>query len=166
MTRISFAGQLTEEQFTRLQWLSTHWLARYLGWIILAAGTLAMATGGWRTVVEDPSGQAIRAIPALLFVAFAFIAPRRAINKAWRQNSLIKGAVSGFADETGVEWNSAFVAGRFPWDVALKRKQAKDMALVYIAPNSVLYFPRSFFADDSSWQAFNDLVASRIRGAK
>jgi len=113
-------------------------------------------------VAENPWGQAIRAVPGLLFVAFAFVAPRRAIKKAWRQNALIKTVVSGSADDTGVQWNSAFVNGSFPWEVFLKRKQAEDMTLVFMAPNSVLYFPRAFFVDDRSWQAFNELVAARV----
>jgi hypothetical protein len=166
MTSIPFGGQLTEAEFTRLQWLTTHWLAKYLGWIILAAGAMAMATGGWRVVAEDPWGQAIRAIVPLLFVAFAFIAPRRAIKKAWRQNALIKGPVSGVADESGLDWKSAFVTGRFPWEVLLKHKQTKDMVLLFTAPNSVLYFPKEFFTNEESWQAFRELVARRLGTGK
>jgi hypothetical protein len=166
MIQVPFAGQLTQQEFTRMQWLSTHWLLRYFGWIMLGCFAMTMVSGGYMVVANDPMGQGLRLLAVLLFVAFMFIAPRRAIAKHWRANALIKAPISGMADETGIEWNSAFVTGRFPWDALYKGKQAEDIVLVYTAPSSALYFPRAFFADDTAWKAFRELVSKHLVSGK
>ena len=166
MTRITFAGQLTEEQYTQMQWLTTPWLRRRFGWFMLACFVMVFGTGGWQVVVADPVDQGLRIVAALLFTAFMVAFPRRAIRKQWQGNAVIKSPVNGAADEVALEWNSSFAAARFPWEAILKRKTAADMVLLYTAPNAVLYFPKAFFADEAAWAEFVVLSLRKVPRTK
>jgi len=55
------------------------------------------------------------------------------------------------------------MAGRHPWKDLFGQRVAKDVVLVYPKRDrrSFLYFPRSFFADESTWHAFRETLRTR-----
>jgi len=162
MEIITFEGQLNEKLFTRLQWLTSPRILRHLWWILLAVYGLGLLMGEHQAITANPLKLAIQALPYLFFVFFMAIAPRYAIRKHWSTNALIKSRVTGAADAEGIEWKTEYVTSRFPWKIFLKRKQAEDMVILYMATKTALYFPRLFFQDEAAWQSFCSIVEQNV----
>ncbi len=166
MKPVPFSGSLTEAQFFRMQELASPFNFRRIGYAILVLFAFALAAGGYRSVLTEP----LQHLAPLIFfptVALTFIIGIPwAIRRQWRRSPILGATITGEIDEAGVQWNSPFVAARYPWEQIQKAINADDMVVLYIAAFSVLYFPRQFFGDEASWQAFQGTVASRVSARK
>jgi hypothetical protein len=49
-----------------------------------------------------------------------------------------------------------------PWSVFFKRKIGKDIVVLYQSIQVVNIFPREFFATETDWEAFVDLVYQNV----
>ncbi|GAB4232054.1 MAG: hypothetical protein Kow0049_14720 [Stanieria sp.] len=87
---------------------------------------------------------------------------KRNSKKAWQSNKLIHGNFSGVATEQTLFWNHPYGESKFPWDVMLKYKEAKNIMMLYTSIDQALFIPRSFFKSEEDWQQFRHLVANKV----
>ncbi|HEV7507865.1 MAG TPA: YcxB family protein [Thermoanaerobaculia bacterium] len=73
--------------------------------------------------------------------------------------------ISGEAKESGVHMETEHTRSELPWDVFFKRKTGKDIVLLYQSIQVTNVFPREFFASDTDWQAFLELVRQHVPDA-
>jgi hypothetical protein len=134
------------------------------------------ALGGERICYDDLSGIESPSIswedvwPILFFVLlFAgifgyalYVAPRKIL----QSNKLMQAPISGEANESGILMETEHTRSEFPWDVFLKGKIGKDIVLLlYQSIQVTNVFPREFFATQTDWQAFPELVRQHVPGA-
>jgi len=160
---VSFEGQLTEAEFSRIQWHSTpRWLVS-LPWLILGSLVVVLLTGDLSAIVTDPLDQLPRLFIALGLAAILFIAPRRAIRKAWASNANVQAAFSGLLSDEGIEWRGAKVQGHFQWSDLYGYRAAPDFVIIYTSSNQAVWlFPR-FFAKPEDWQVAVGLVTTHLK---
>jgi hypothetical protein len=166
MIRIPFAGALSESEFLRMQALGSPMNFRRIGWLLLVFVVLVLLAGGYETVIADPLVQAPKLLFFLLPALVLILGMPWAVRRQWKKSEILSAPINGGADEAGIEWNSPFVAARFPWDKFQKAVLSDDLVLLYIAAFSVLYFPRRFFVNDEAWEAFAAAVRSRVKTRK
>jgi hypothetical protein len=163
---IRFAGTLTEAEFRTMQRLGLLRWFRYLPWILVGIVLWSVGGSGGRLLAEswsvDPRMTIVGLLPLVFLIAFVAAWPRMAVRQAWRRNELVKMPVSGAADATGIEWDGQYIRGHYPWTVLKKYRRAAAMVVVYTQPNSVMFFPRSFFSSDTEWERFVALVAEKV----
>jgi hypothetical protein len=113
--------------------------------------------------VANPVKLGARLVLAVLLAIALLALPRWTIRKQWQSEAWVRESVSGVADESGVEWTGPTMAGRYPWQGLFGQRAAKDVVLVYPRRSrmSLLYFPKSFFADESTWHAFRGLLRAK-----
>jgi hypothetical protein len=80
------------------------------------------------------------------------------------QNKLLQGLYQGTAGDAGIHLETAYTKTDLPWDVFLRAKIGKDVVLLYASTvsNQVQLFPREFFASETDWNAFVELVRQRV----
>ncbi len=159
---IMFSGQLTEREFFQIQ--------KFLLWPILkkivfavVALLLAFALLVWHRISLHPASFAIQFGPILLFLILFIVFLRASIRKQWQKNNLIKAHISGSANENNIEWHCGdFSQTQYRWDMFQKYRQSDNLILIFQAPNQAIFFPRSFFANDTDWARFKELVATKV----
>src|SRR5262245_26860507 len=113
-TEVAFQGQLTQEEFTKIQWMVSSRLLFWWPWMIFAAFAAVILTGGLSTIVEHPADQAPGLLLVLLLALIGFIAPRLAIHKAWTSSALTREPFSGALSEDGFIWKGPYSEGLLP----------------------------------------------------
>jgi YcxB-like protein len=107
--------------------------------------------------------------PVLVFVLFLaglfgyslYGEPRRIL----QDNALLQYSIVGEAKESGIRMETEHTLSELPWDVFFKRKIGKDIVLLYQSIEVVDIFPREFFATETDWEAFVDLVYQHVPDA-
>lgn len=159
---LSFQGQLAESEFSKLQWVTSPRWVRFFPWLILIAWPVTMLTGGWHMLIADPVSQLPGLLFALALAAFMFIAPRRAIRKAWATNASVQAPLSGSVSPEGLAFQSVFADGQFPWSALYGYRLAPGLLLIYTSNRQVLWLLPRFFAGEAEWRAAVAMAASHL----
>jgi hypothetical protein len=131
--------------------------------LILGSVVALVVIGG--QVVSWLQGGAITwdgAGPVVVFVLFLvglfgyslYVAPRKLL----QSNALLQSSIEGEATESGIRMETDHTRSELPWSVFFKRKIGKDIVVLYQSIQVVNVFPREFFATETDWEAFVDLV--------
>ncbi len=103
-------------------------------------------------------------LPILLVAGFfAFVlfgwGPKKQL-----QNKLLQGRYEGTVGDAGLHLETPYSKADLPWDVFIRAKIGKDVVLLYSSAisNQVQLFPREFFASETDWNAFVELVRQRV----
>jgi hypothetical protein len=137
--------------------------------LVLILGGLVTLIMVWATVVPFLQGDALSlegVWPLLLFVLVfvgifgyaLYVAPRKVL----QSSTLLQAPIVGEAKESGIRVETEHTRSEVPWDVFLKRKIGKDIVLLYQSIQLINIFPREFFATETDWQAFVDLVRRNV----
>jgi YcxB-like protein len=162
---IDFEGRLQETEFRRAQWISSPMIRRWLGWMIVAALVMVLATGGIGPILRDPVTSGVKLVAGLAFAVFMIVAPRRAITKVWRNTPLLHEHVAGQISDNGITWVTASTNSKYGWNKMIKRRIRDDLLLLYTSTNQALIVPRSYFKSLNDWEAAKELIAKNIRAA-
>lgn len=160
--KVTFGGQLSRDEFSRVQALM---MPRWTRWYLVVPGAICLfvSTGaGWQAIWNHPAA----ATPDLVLAA-AVLAAVAAITsfgrrKRWRETTRLTGHISGSLTEAGIEWNTDVSSSRLSWTKLLNVRKAQDLVLVFYSPRCAFYFPRSFFETADSWAKFNNSVTARV----
>ena len=158
---IAFAGTATRQEFDRIQsQLLPTWARWYVLYPALAAVIFAISLPGARLseLVFD-----LAAFFVLFPIGMAMFT-RRVRTRTWKQAMRLGGRVHGAITPEGIEWNTERTAARFEWAKIIRVKQVADLTLAYYTPRSAFYFPRSFFATEADWTAFNQAIVGYMPG--
>jgi hypothetical protein len=123
----------------------------------------------WGQIVPWLQGGAITwegAGPVVVFVLFLvglfgyslYVAPRKLL----QSNTLLQSSIVGEAKESGIHMETNHTRSELLWSVFFKRKIGKDIVVLYQSIQVVNIFPREFFATDTDWEAFVDLVYQQV----
>ena len=164
MTEIQFAGQLTENDFRRIQSLAMRKIYAVLGAIFVLLVVMNLASGSWHQFATDPRGAFVTWLPILIFIPAMALIQSFVVRRHWRNNKTIQLPTRGGVSEEAITWNVKDVSSsRFAWDMLLKYRESDALVLVYQSLNQVLYFPRHYFATQEDWEAFRSLVRAKLR---
>ena len=66
--------------------------------------------------------------------------------------------------DAGIHLETPYSKTDLPWDVFIRAKIGRDVVLLYTSAvgNQVQLFPREFFASETDWNAFVELVRQRV----
>jgi|GEM_PF-4555030 len=158
---IRFEGQLQESEYRKAQWVSSPKIFRWVGWIIMAALVMNLATGGMGPILRHPLMGTVKLALGVAFALFMIIAPRRAVTKVWRNTPLLHERVNGYISEEAVGWKTPSTDSAFGWDKIIKARMRDDLFLLYTSSNQALIIPRSYFGSASEWDAAKALIAKK-----
>lgn len=83
--------------------------------------------------------------------------------EAYRSSPEMRGTFRGSVSEDGLTIQTANVATDFKWTAFRKVDRKSDLVLLFVNDDNFNFFPRSFFASDADWQAFQALVDQKIK---
>ena len=154
-----FAGTVTHAEFARIQHrMQPVWARWYVLYPVLAAIFLACTLPGANLVVQVT----IDAVLLAIFAAAIVVATRRARARAWRQAMRLGGRVHGAISPAGIEWNTERSSARYEWAQIARIDQGEGLTLAFFQSRGAFYFPRSFFASDAAWAAFNEAISGYV----
>lgn len=162
-SQIAFEGQLTADDFRRIQWLSSPWIVSALPWLIVAAFAMVLLTGGWSAFIENPVSELLRASLSLAFAVLMYILPRRSIRKAWESNSNLRATFSGSVSGEGLSWRGELVQGQFPWSALHSYREGPDLLLVYTSNRQAVWLLPRFFSSESAWTSAVAMVTGHLK---
>jgi hypothetical protein len=156
---VAFAGTVTRDEFARIQsLLLPRWARWYVFYPVAAVVVLAVSLPGARLseLVVD-----FAAFFVLFPIAMALFT-RRVRTRAWKQALRLNGRVHGAITPEGIEWNTERTATRFDWAKIERVAQTADLTLAFYSARCAFFFPRSFFASEAEWAAFNRAIAGYV----
>jgi hypothetical protein len=163
MREINFAGKLTGRDFRQIQLLAMRKIWLVIGIIFVAMLVMNLINGAWREFARNPTGALVTWMPVALVLPFVFVILWFSIRRHWRNNRTIQQPVTGTVSEDGITWNvESLSSAKFPWNFLLKYRASEALVLVYQSLNQVLYFPHHYFSNDSDWNDFRELLASKL----
>jgi len=160
---IHFGGELQEAEFRRAHSGMVPRPQRWFGISLLAILALALLSGRWRFMLNDPTLNWLLIAWFLAFAIFLIVGPRGAITKIWQNAPLLHQRVDGTISEDGVVWKTPSGQLNLSWDKFIAHRRRADVLLIYTSLNAALILPRSYFANDSDWSAANDLAARKVK---
>ncbi len=152
---IAFAGTVTRDEFARIQSrLLPAWGRWYVIYPVAAAVVLAVQLPGARLseLVVD-----MTAFFVLFPICMAWVT-RRVRTRAWKQAIRLSGRVHGAITSAGIEWNTERTATRFDWAKIERVARTPGLTLAFYSRYGAFFFPRSFFASQAEWTAFNEAI--------
>jgi len=156
---IAFAGTVTREEFARIQSrLLPAWARWYVFYPVAVVVVLAVSLPGARLseLVVD-----FAAFFVLFPIGMALVTQRVRAH-AWKQATRLNGRVHGAITPEGIEWNTERTASRFEWARIERVARTADLTLAFYSPRRAFFFPRSFFASEAQWTAFNQAIAGYV----
>lgn len=158
-----FAGTVTRQEFARIQHrMLPVWARWYVLYPALAVVVLAFTLPGAHKVSNVVMDVLLMPI---LAAAVAF-GTRRAQARAWRLVVRQSGRVHGAISPAGIEWNTERSSARYGWAQIARIDQANGLTLAFFQSRGAFYFPRSFFASDAAWAAFNEALRGWVSAAR
>jgi len=161
---IPFRGQIDVNIIRRMNQIALTPPRRFLIW-----GGIAALAVFWATVVPWLRGGTFSLegwepvlFMALLFLGIVAYSLYMAPKKILQSNKLLQAPIVGEASDSGIHLETEHTRSEFPWDVFLRRKIGKDIVLLYQSIQITNVFPREFFASDTDWQAFVEMVRQRV----
>lgn len=163
---IPFQGRFDESMLRRTTLLALRPARGRLLWYLFVAGIVLW---GWVIfpLIHGESLELAIYLP-VLFVAFLFVyflfvwAPKKQM-----QAKVLQGLREGTAGEVGIHLKTTYSTADLPWDVFTRSKIGRDLVLLYDSTvgNQVQLFSREFFASETDWIAFVELVRQRMPAA-
>jgi len=96
----------------------------------------------------------------VLFGVTLLIMPRMTVTRAFATDKLLSERITGEADEQGVRMEQAHGRSDLPWAMMHKVVVTPALVTIYQSAQLLRIFPREFFADEQSWEAFRRLAAA------
>jgi hypothetical protein len=150
-----FAGTVTRPEFARIQHRMLPVWARWYVLYPMVAAVLAFFT----LRDELTLSRIVTEVLILVIVVVAMVVTtRRTRERAWRQAVRMAGRVHGAISPAGIDWNTDRSTAHFEWAQVTRIDRTENLTLTFLGPRSAFYFPRSFFASDAAWAAFNEAV--------
>ena len=163
MHEIRFGGQLTEQDFRRIQAVAMRKLYAIIIVIFAIMLVMNLASGSWHLFATNPSGAFVTWLPVFLFIPAVAVIQWFVIRRHWRSNKTIHQPVHGTVSDEAITWNVEEVGSlRFDWNLLLKYRESQSLVIVFQSPNQFLYFPRHYFAGENEWEAFRSLVRAKL----
>ena len=161
-TEIMFQGDLTFAQFALIQKSMLPWWASYyisfpflLYWILLK-------DRDWNTFTSHPYSVLPDAIFLIILLVGMPVLNMYFRRNAWRDSVKLNGPINGKINDFGIEWHTAHAVNNFPWEKFLKVREVPSLILIYYSPRCALYFPKTFFINDTDWELFRSLVFHKV----
>ena len=156
MEPIAFSGQLTEEDWSRIQALGL----RKLRIVVLI---FFIGLGGYTFLTSAADLWLSWGIPMLFVVFFWLFFLRYSVRQQWRKNKFLQKPVSGFVSDEGITWNIQDVSStHLAWNMCLHYRERPSVILVFTGVSQAFYFLPSFFAKDHDWDEFRKVVSSKL----
>lgn len=161
---IPFEGQLTRRQLTAIFALalkSIYWMT----WVfeplfLISTGMLIY------TLVKTGEGS----MPLVFATAFTgfmgsypFWTPVVSAKNAFKLQPEMSGTFSGLIRDDAVLLRTMNANQEFKWSLYKKLVRNAETVLLYQNARCFNFFPRSFFASDADWQAFQSLLDAKIQ---
>lgn len=160
---IQFSGQYTFDQFKKAQTAVSglrrpfRWMLWPIAVVIFLGTVLPMLREG-----TDPA-QWLPGLAVLLVVGGLYMFRRMAIRQNFESNRALDKPITGTADEEGIELVSQYGQSRMPWSAYYQAKVSRNMVLLYQSTTQALFLPREFFASDSDWDRFVQIVRTSVK---
>jgi hypothetical protein len=157
---IRFEGTLTPDIYRRALGVGTRPM-QMVAWMLILAGVINL----WFANLAVPVSWGMPVF-LVLFGVMLLISPRMTVKRAFATDRFLSEPITGEADEQGIRMEQAHGRSDLPW--ALMHKVVITPSLITIYQSAQLFrvFPREFFADEESWQAFRRLAAAAPSNAK
>lgn len=157
--RIAFAGRPSRAEFDRIMTLMLPpWARWYVLYPVVGAIFLAVSVAGARRTSELVVDGAF----ALVVTLAVHLFEKRRRTRAWMQMVRLTGRIHGVVSADGIEWNTDNSTSRFEWAKIVRVARGANLAVVFFAPRSGFYFPRSFFESDAAWAALDAELVARV----
>jgi hypothetical protein len=160
---IQFSGQYTFDQFKKAQTAASG-LRRPFRWMLLPIAAVILLGVGVPLVKEGMAPA--EWLPVLVFLVLGtgvYMFRRMTIRQNFESNRALDRPISGTIDEEGVELVSQYGQSRTPWPVYYQARVSKNMVLLYQSTTQALFLPREFFASDSDWDRFIEIVRTSVK---
>jgi hypothetical protein len=92
-----------------------------------------------------------------------YVAPRRAIRKAWQSNASVRAPVSGTVSSGGLAWHGPFVEGRFPWSALFGYRAKPTLMLIYTSNRQAVWLFDRFFSSPADWATAQTVIREHLR---
>jgi len=157
---IRFEGTLTPEIYRRALAVSGGSMP-LVAWGLIAAGAINLR-------FADLAAPVSWAMPSflLLFGVMLLITPRMTVKRAFATDKFLSEPITGEADEQGVRLETAHGRSDLPWAMMHKVVITPALVTIYQSAQILRIFPRAFFADEQSWEAFRRLATAAPSVAK
>ncbi len=162
-TDISFSGQLTEEEFRKIQLAILPRIFKFWPWLYLAATVMVLITADLKALAAHPLQNLPGPLLLLAFAIFLYVTPRYGARKAWQNNAAIREPFAGQLSRTGISWQATYAQGHYPWSALYGYRSRGDILLVYSGMHQALFLLPRFFASPADWEAAQELVFTNLR---
>jgi|WetSurMetagenome_2_1015567.scaffolds.fasta_scaffold261918_2 hypothetical protein len=155
---ISFKGALSEDEYKKVNKL--HYPYKKLEPLLKILVPLMIIV-----VIFNFSKERNASIFLLFLIAFwvyISILRRYRIRKYWNECKAIKEQSSGVVNEKGITIKNETSTSNKTWGHFTKYKLSSEMVLLYQSYAMTNAFPRSFFENDSDWDAFVQIVKDKV----
>jgi hypothetical protein len=150
---IHFEGTLTPDIYRRALGVSTRPM-QMVAWALILAGVINL----WFANLAAPVSWGMPVF-LVLFGVMLLISPRMTVKRAFATDRFLSEPIKGEADEQGIRMEQAHGRVDLPWTLMHKVAISPTLVTIYQSAQLLRIFPREFFADEESWQAFRTLAA-------
>jgi hypothetical protein len=151
---IRFEGTLTPDAYRRA--VSGRPM-QFVAWILILAGVINFRFANLTLPVSWGMPFFL-----VLFGVMLLVMPRMTVKRAFATDKLLSEPITGEADEQGVRMKSAHGAVDLPWTLHTVMV-APDLVAIHQSAGIMRIVPRTFFADEESWDAFRRLALQAVR---
>jgi hypothetical protein len=159
---VTFSGALNEPIFRRAVAWHMRGL-RAIGAVFVVMGLLGLIVNSWL----EPLSEWVVMAPALFALQCGGVAlwftPWWAARRQFRSSSLLRAAIHGSANESGIRFNSEYGTSELPWHAFHKARFSAGAVLLYPTAAVFHIVPREFFEDQTSWETFVALVRQQVK---
>jgi len=157
---IRFEGTLTQDLVRRAFAVNGRSL-RLVAWLLILVSGV-----NFRFVnLSQPTSWAMPLFMAT-FGVMLLLSPRFTVKRAFATDRLLSERITGEADEEGVRLETAHGRSDLPWTLMHKVVVTPNLVTIYQSASILRVFPRDFFPDEESWQAFLRLAAAAPAAGK
>lgn len=160
---VRFAGEVTWPEYRHIRRRLPPWWGRTA--IVLPAAMLVIlwCAGDFTLLRNDPVRFVIDLMPFALLFAIAVGAGFLIERQQWKAFSRTQGKASGEVGAAGLLWKTETLTAQLPWDKITGYKLDDQLVLLYYSAMCAHVLPRSFFADEASWNALQALVKQHAK---
>lgn len=160
---VKFGGRVTWPEFRHVQ---LRLRAKWNRWVVLGPPLLLFLLwlgGDIETWRARPIEFAIDLAWYGLVLAGLIAMSRGAQYYQWKKQLESHGEVTGNLGEAGPHWKTELLNSDIAWSNLIGHKIDDQLVLLYYTHRCAYFLPRSFFADEASWNALQTLVKQRAK---
>ena len=163
MREIHFSGQLNETDYRSINALASRKLWAIYGFAILIFVLVDLWNGNLQESLLNPMATIVAWLPLVVGVPLFFFVQRYYVRRHWQSNKVMQRPIKGTISDEGINWEiEGILSSHIPWDLFLRYRESSNMLLVYQGVKQVFYFFPRYFANDTEWQEFRELVAKKL----